>query len=69
MGHPDQRIAESKEKHQRVRHFLDRTDLDGVWLARRDNFAWYVLFRNGIALNDLKERPKHIRLVRGNRTP
>jgi len=35
---------------------------------RRDNFAWYVLFRNGIALNDLKERPKHIRLVRGNRT-
>jgi hypothetical protein len=35
---------------------------------RRDNFAWYVLFRNGIALNDLKERPKHIRLVRGNQT-
>ncbi len=33
---------------------------------RRDNFAWYVLFRNGVALNDLKERPKHIRLVRGN---
>lgn len=26
--------------------------------------AWYVLFRNGIALNDLKERAKHIRLVR-----
>jgi hypothetical protein len=35
---------------------------------RHDNFAWYVLFRNGIALNDLKERPKHIRLVRGNQT-
>jgi hypothetical protein len=33
-----------------------------------ENFAWYVLFRNGIALNDLKERPKHIRLVRGNQT-
>ena len=31
-----------------------------------ENFAWYLLFRNGIALNDLKERPKHIRLVRGN---
>lgn len=28
-------------------------------------YAWYVLFRNGISLNDLKERPKHIRLVRG----
>lgn len=26
--------------------------------------AWYVLFRNGIAINDLKARPKHIRLVR-----
>lgn len=26
--------------------------------------AWYVLFRNGIALNDLKERAKHVRLVR-----
>ena len=30
--------------------------------------AWYVLFRNGIALNDLKERPKHIRLVRTQAT-
>ena len=29
-------------------------------------YAWYVLFQNGVALNDLKERPKHIRLVRGN---
>lgn len=29
-----------------------------------DEFAWYVLFRNGVELNDLKERPKHIRLVR-----
>ncbi|MDH5387681.1 MAG: DUF1566 domain-containing protein [Gammaproteobacteria bacterium] len=28
--------------------------------------AWYVLFRNGIALNDLKGRAKHIRLVRSN---
>ena len=35
---------------------------------QRENYAWYVLFRNGIALNDLKERPKHIRLVRDNRT-
>jgi hypothetical protein len=31
-----------------------------------DSYAWYVLFQNGVALNDLKERPKHIRLVRGN---
>ena len=31
----------------------------------RKDYAWYVLFRNGVALNDLKERPKHIRLVRG----
>jgi hypothetical protein len=32
--------------------------------SNRDELAWYVLFRNGSALNDLKERPKHIRLVR-----
>ncbi len=32
-----------------------------------ENHAWYVLFQNGVALNDLKERPKHVRLVRGNR--
>lgn len=31
----------------------------------RPDYAWYVLFRNGIALNDLKTHPKHIRLVRG----
>jgi hypothetical protein len=32
--------------------------------SNSDELAWYVLFRNGLALNDLKERPKHIRLVR-----
>jgi len=32
----------------------------------REAYAWYVLFKNGVALNDLKERPKHIRLVSGN---
>ncbi len=32
--------------------------------SERDDYAWYVLFRNGFALNDLKERPKHVRLVR-----
>lgn len=35
--------------------------------AKSKSHAWYVLFQNGVALNDLKERPKHIRLVRGNR--
>ena len=33
--------------------------------TNREGYAWYVLFRNGVSLNDLKERPKHIRLVRG----
>lgn len=31
-------------------------------------YAWYVLFRNGITLNDLKENPKHIRLVRSKKS-
>ncbi|NOQ88083.1 MAG: DUF1566 domain-containing protein [Gammaproteobacteria bacterium] len=30
----------------------------------RPEFAWYVYFKNGMSLNDLKENPKHIRLVR-----
>jgi len=33
---------------------------------RRPNYAWFILFRNGLALNALKEQPKHVRLVRGN---
>ncbi len=32
--------------------------------SNKDELAWYILFRNGLALNDLKERSKHIRLVR-----
>ena len=28
-----------------------------------DEYAWFILFRNGLALSDLKERAKHIRLV------
>lgn len=35
--------------------------------ASNPGYAWYVLFRNGISLNDLKQRPKHIRLVRTNK--
>ena len=34
---------------------------------RNPGYAWYVLFRNGIPLNDLKARPKHVRLVRGGK--
>lgn len=30
----------------------------------KPEYAWYVLFSNGITLNSLKEHPKHIRLVR-----
>ena len=32
---------------------------------KRPDYAWFVLFRNGLALNALKEQPKHVRLVRG----
>jgi hypothetical protein len=31
---------------------------------QKQEYAWYVLFRNGVPLNDLKKRPKHVRLVR-----
>lgn len=29
-------------------------------------YAWYLLFRNGVTLSDMKARPKHLRLVRSN---
>ena len=48
--------------------YFPETVASWYWTASENNdnndFAWYVLFRNGVALNDLKERPKHIRLVR-----
>jgi hypothetical protein len=33
---------------------------------KRPDYAWFVLFRNGLALNALKQQPKHVRLVRGS---
>ncbi len=48
--------------------YFPETVSSWYWTASENNdkkdFAWYVLFRNGVSLNDLKERPKHIRLVR-----
>ncbi len=29
-------------------------------------YAWYVLFRNGVVVSDRKARPKHLRLVRSD---
>lgn len=50
------------------KNYFPETVASWYWTASEnndnDNFAWYVLFRNGVALSDLKERPKHIRLVR-----
>lgn len=31
---------------------------------KHPNYAWYLLFRNGIMLSDIKVRAKHLRLVR-----
>ena len=48
--------------------YFPKTVPSWYWTASEhndnNNFAWYVLFRNGVSLSDLKERPKHIRLVR-----
>jgi len=54
------------------KQYFPQTMPSWYWTSSENNkhedFAWYVLFRNGIALNDLKERPKHIRLVRVTNT-
>ena len=48
--------------------YFPRTKPSWYWTStensNKNDHAWYVLFRNGHALSDLKERPKHIRLVR-----
>ena len=48
--------------------YFPRTKPSWYWTSsehnNKDDYAWYVLFRNGHALSDLKERAKHIRLVR-----
>jgi len=56
------------EKVKINKKYFPQTMPSWYWTASEHNssnaLAWYVLFRNGVALNDLKERPKHIRLVR-----
>jgi hypothetical protein len=48
--------------------YFPRTMPSWYWTSsehnKKNDYAWYVLFRNGHALSDLKERPKHVRLVR-----
>ena len=48
--------------------YFPRTKPSWYWTSsehdKKNDYAWYVLFRNGYALSDLKERPKHVRLVR-----
>ena len=50
------------------KQYFPETVPSWYWTASENNtrhdLAWYVLFENGVSLNDLKERPKHIRLVR-----
>ena len=52
--------------------YFPRTKPSWYWTSsehdKKNDYAWYVLFRNGHALSDLKERPKHIRLVRATKT-
>ena len=34
----------------------------------KPDYAWFVMFRSGVALNALKHHPKHIRLVRSTKS-
>jgi hypothetical protein len=54
------------------REYFPEAIASWYWTAssneENSGYAWYVLFKNGISLNDLKKRPKHVRLVRaGNK--
>lgn len=77
-GHNDWRLPTREEMMGLVSYGDNKVKIDTsyfpealpswYWTASsnesRPKFAWYVLFKNGISLNDLKENPKHIRLVR-----
>lgn len=77
-GHNDWRLPTREEMMGLVNYEDNNVKIDTsyfpetlpswYWTASsnesRPEFAWYVLFKNGISLNDLKENPKHIRLVR-----
>ena len=61
---------ESGEKVTINTSYFPETLPSWYWTASsnesRPEFAWYILFNKGLPLNDLKENPKHIRLVRSN---
>ena len=65
-------LENSKDKVTINKQYFPQTVPSWYWTASENNnsdeLAWYVLFRNGLALNDLKERAKHIRLVRVSNT-
>jgi Protein of unknown function (DUF1566) len=61
-------LRNGKEKVKINKQYFPQTMPSWYWTSsdegNADELAWYVLFRNGFALSDLKERPKHVRLVR-----
>lgn len=61
-------LDNGKEKVKINKQYFPQTMPSWYWTSsensNNDELAWYVLFRNGLALNDLKERSKHVRLVR-----
>lgn len=79
-GHNDWRLPTDKEMLGLVSYesgpnnikidtsFFPNTLPSWYWTASSNEshpeYAWYVLFKNGLPLNGLKENPKHIRLVR-----
>ena len=52
--------------------YFPQTVASWYWTASsnpdKPDYAWFVLFRNGLALNALKQHPKHVRLVRSRQT-
>lgn len=64
------KMGAAKEAAKINSQYFPNTQASWYWTAdineNYPDYAWYVLFKNGVTLSDKKLNPKHVRLVRGN---
>lgn len=63
-------MGKAKDEAKIDSQYFPNTLASWYWTAdineTHPDFAWYVLFKNGVSLSDKKNNAKHLRLVRSN---